>query len=151
MFTDQRKCWRQCLRFHVSLAAPASAETPGKRRWSASGVRSCARHPEREYYTVSTNGWSPSLDDKQAKYILSDGIQLEITHRPFSALKSLIPSAGPQIWITSSLVSFNRSAPGTQKQDPACYKTTSLHIWTWALSHQQRGSATDRSSGLVSG
>ena len=35
-----------------------------------------------------------------------------ITYRPFNALKSLIPSAGPQIWITSSLVSFNKSAPG---------------------------------------
>ena len=34
-----------------------------------------------------------------------------ITYRPFNALKSLIPSAGPQIWITSSLVSFNKSAP----------------------------------------
>lgn len=33
------------------------------------------------------------------------------THRPFSALKSLMPSAGPQIWMTSSLVSFSRSAP----------------------------------------
>lgn len=36
---------------------------------------------------------------------------LEQTHRPFKALKSLMPSAGPQIWITSSLVSFSKSAP----------------------------------------
>lgn len=39
-----------------------------------------------------------------------------MTHRPFSALNSLIPSAGPQIWMTSSLVSFSRSAPEAQKQ-----------------------------------
>lgn len=47
------------------------------------------------------------------------GSDWQETHRPFSALKSLIPSAGPQIWMTSSLVSFNRSAPGTRKQDLA--------------------------------
>lgn len=33
------------------------------------------------------------------------------THLDLSALKSLIPSAGPQIWTRSSLVSFNKSEP----------------------------------------
>lgn len=39
--TDQRKCWRHHLRSHVSVAAPAPAETPGRRRWSALGVPPC--------------------------------------------------------------------------------------------------------------
>lgn len=39
-------------------------------------------------------------------------IQLETdTHRPLMALKSLIPSAGPQIWTKSSRDIFSKSAP----------------------------------------
>lgn len=33
-----------------------------------------------------------------------------------------MPSAGPQIWITSSLVSFSRSVPGAHKQDRPCLR-----------------------------
>lgn len=47
-------------------------------------------------------------------------IQLETdTHRPLMALKSLIPSAGPQIWTKSSRDIFSKSAP-RQENGAAC-------------------------------
>lgn len=42
--TNQRRCWWQHPRFHVSPAALASAETPGRRRWSAWDVPPCQQH-----------------------------------------------------------------------------------------------------------
>lgn len=100
--TNQRRCWWQHLRFRVSLAALGSAETPGRRRWST---------------------WDGPPWEEQSKWNSKSTTRTEAkqftgewTHRPFSALKSLIPSAGPQICMTSSLVSFNKSAPSAHEQ-----------------------------------
>lgn len=100
--TNQRRCWWQHLRFHVSPAALGSAETPGRRRWSTWGGPPWEE--QSEWDSESTTG-------TEAKPFTGGW-----THRPFSALKSLIPSAGPQICMTSSLVSFNKSAPSAREQ-----------------------------------
>lgn len=73
-----------------------------------------------------TPGQSPLHEEQSGK-----------THRPFRALKSLMPSAGPQIWMTSSLVSFNRSAPAHNAQHKHVRKRFSLHQRTQTAQHNK--------------
>lgn len=54
------------------------------------------------------------------------------THLDLSALNSLIPSAGPQIWTRSSRVNFNKSEPDKSKSQ--CCFHHSIHTWV----HHQR-------------
>lgn len=49
------------------------------------------------------------------------------SYRPLSALNSRMPSAGPQIWMTSSRVSFSRSAPEEQESHHTRTRTFSDH------------------------
>lgn len=44
--TNQRRCWWQHPRFHASPAALASAETPGRRRWSAWDAPPCEQYSQ---------------------------------------------------------------------------------------------------------
>lgn len=44
-----------------------------------------------------------------------------MSHLPFMVLKRRIPSAGPQIWIRSSLLILSRSAPATTAQNLFCF------------------------------
>lgn len=139
--TDRRRCCQSPLRSPAS-AAPAPAVTPGRRRWSAvdaepwrhethGRIPPCERRgalpkpagrsglalrvPQGTIPTTSSlkplSGWPDwgrfSVGCEREQEALH-------TYRPFSALKSRMPSAGPQIWMTSSLVSFRRSAPNTQ-------------------------------------
>lgn len=61
------------------------------------------------------------------------------THLDLSALNSLIPSAGPQIWTTSSRVSFNKSEPDDEFKKSVLFPTARLHpgcvinVRTWEI------------------
>lgn len=44
-----------------------------------------------------------------------------MSHLPFRVLKRRIPSAGPQIWIRSSLLILKRSAPATTAEHLFCF------------------------------
>lgn len=46
---------------------------------------------------------------------------ISMSHLPFMVLKRRIPSAGPQIWIRSSLLILSRSAPATAVEHLFCF------------------------------
>lgn len=75
----------------------------------------------------SSNSWKNADSLKNAH--MGTHNHTHATHLDLSALKSLIPSAGPQIWTRSSRVNFNKSEPMQRKLKSShlccrCYNIT---------------------------
>lgn len=82
-----------------------------------------------DLHTQTTNSSSKWKNADSLKMCICEHNHSPATHLDLSALKSLIPSAGPQIWTRSSRVNFNKSEPTQQRRAVTCAAdVTTLHL-----------------------